>query len=62
MVLTLVSISILSVYGTLYNKKTENKPGFFIGGLFSLGLVGITLLSIFDLFVGIDQLLPYLPW
>lgn len=58
----LVLISILAVQGTLYNKKTNNKPGFIIGGIFTIGLIGVTLLSLYDLVVGINTLLPYLPW
>ncbi len=54
MVPLLVLISILAVWGTLYNKKTGNKPGFVIGGVFTLGIVGVTLLALYDLFVGIQ--------
>lgn len=62
MVTVMVLISILAILGTIFNKNTKNKPGFVIGGVFTVGLVGITLLSLFDLFFGIDTLLPYLPW
>jgi len=62
MTIILVLISILAIRGTLFNKKTQNQPGFIIGGVFTLGLVGVTLLSVFDLFFGINTLLPYLPW
>lgn len=58
----LVLISILAVQGTLYNKKINNKPGLIIGGIFTIGLIGVTLLSLYDLVVGINTLLPYLPW
>ncbi|WP_164491675.1 hypothetical protein [Staphylospora marina] len=54
MVPLLVIISILAVKGTLYNKKTGNKPGFVIGGLFTLGMLGITGLALYDLFVGLQ--------
>jgi hypothetical protein len=54
MVPILVVISILSIQGFLYNKKTGNKPGTIIGGAFSLGIIGITLLSLYDLFIGIQ--------
>lgn len=62
MVVTLVLITLLAIRGTLYNKKTKNQPGFILGGLFTLGLVGCTLLAIYDLVLGINTLLPYLPW
>lgn len=58
----LILISILAVQGTLFNKKTNNQPGYIIGGIFTLGLIGVTLLSVYDLIFGIDTLLPYLPW
>ncbi|SEN21442.1 hypothetical protein [Lihuaxuella thermophila] len=54
MVPLLVLISIFSVWGTIYNKKTGNKPGFIIGGVFTLGVVGVTLLALYDMFVGIQ--------
>jgi hypothetical protein len=54
MVPLLVLISIFAIRGTLHNKRTGNKPGFIIGGLFTLGIVGVTLLSLYDLFVGIQ--------
>jgi hypothetical protein len=53
MVPILVIITLLAIRGTMYNKKTGNKPGFIIGGLFTLGILGVTLLSLYDLFVGI---------
>jgi len=54
MVPLLVLIAILAIRGTLYNKKTGNKPGFVIGGIFTLGIVGVTLLALYDFFVGIQ--------
>jgi hypothetical protein len=54
MVPLLVIISILAIRGTMYNKKTGNKPGFIIGGLFTLGLLGVTGLALYDFFVGLQ--------
>ncbi|MFD1422174.1 MULTISPECIES: hypothetical protein [Laceyella] len=54
MVPLLVIISILSIRGVIDNKKIGNKPGVIIGGVFTLALVGVTLLSLYDLFVGIQ--------
>lgn len=54
MVPLLVIISILAVRGAWYNKKTGNKPGFVIGGLFSLGVVGVTMLALYDFFIGLQ--------
>lgn len=62
MVPILVMMSILSVYGTIYNKRTKNLPGFYIGGLFTVGLVLITLLSVYDMLFSVDTILPYIPW
>lgn len=53
MVPLLVLISIFSIMGTLHNKKTGNLPGLIIGGGFTLGIVFVTLLALFDTFVGI---------
>lgn len=54
MVPLLVLISIFAIRGTIYNKKTGNKPGLIIGGAFTLGVVGVTLLALYDLFIGIQ--------
>ncbi|WP_044640346.1 hypothetical protein [Risungbinella massiliensis] len=54
MVPILVIISILAVRGFLFNKKTGNTPGVILGGAFMLGTVGVTLLSLYDLFIGIQ--------
>ncbi|MFC7441018.1 hypothetical protein [Laceyella putida] len=54
MVPLLVIITILSIRGVIDNKKIGNKPGFIIGGIFTLALLGVTLLSLYDLFVGIQ--------
>jgi hypothetical protein len=54
MVPLLVITSILAIMGTMYNKKTGNSAGFYIGGVFTLGVVAVTLLSLYDLFVGIQ--------
>jgi hypothetical protein len=54
MVPLLVIISIFAIIGTLYNKKTGNSAGYYIGGVFTLGLVVVTLLSLYDLFIGIQ--------
>ncbi|MBA4542863.1 MULTISPECIES: hypothetical protein [Thermoactinomyces] len=54
MVPLLVLISIFAIRGTYYNKKTGNKPGFIIGGIFTLGLVGVTVLALYDFFVGLQ--------
>lgn len=62
MVPFMVLFSIFSIYGTLYNLKTKNMPGALIGGSFTAALVVITLLSLYDFFLGIDTLLPYVPW
>ncbi|MCS1350810.1 hypothetical protein [Mechercharimyces sp. CAU 1602] len=53
MVIILIVMSVLAIIGTLYNKRTNNKPGFIIGGMFTLGLVGSTLLAIFDTVIGL---------
>ena len=62
MVTILVLISILAIRGTLYNKKNQNNQVSVNGGIFTIGLVGIALLSVFDLFFGADTLISYLPW
>jgi hypothetical protein len=54
MVPLLVITSVLAIIGTMYNKRTGNSVGFYIGGVFMLGLVAVTLLSLYDLFVGIQ--------
>lgn len=54
MTVILIFVSILSVMGTLYNKRTGNKPGFVIGGLFTLAIVGVTLIAIYDELIGIQ--------
>jgi len=54
MVIILVLMSILAVIGTLHNKKTGNRFGFFVGGLFSLALIGVTGLALYDAFVGLQ--------
>lgn len=53
MVPILVGISILSVIGFLYNKRTGNTPGAVIGGAFTVGIIGVTLLSLYDMIVGL---------
>lgn len=53
MVPLLVLISIFSIIGTVYNKKTGNAPGLIIGGGFTLGIVVVTLLALYDFFIGI---------
>ncbi|SFJ29533.1 hypothetical protein [Thermoflavimicrobium dichotomicum] len=50
----LVVCTLLAIWGTLYNKKTGNKPGFIIGGILTLGMIGITALALYDLFVGLQ--------
>jgi cytochrome c biogenesis protein ResB len=54
MVPLLVITSILAIIGTIYNKRTANTPGFYIGGAFTVCIVAVTLLSLYDLFVGIQ--------
>jgi cobalamin biosynthesis protein CbiD len=54
MVPLLVLISIFAIRGTYFNKKTGNKPGFIIGGIFTLGILGVTGLALWDLFVGLQ--------
>lgn len=54
MVPLLVITSILAIIGTIYNKRTANAPGFYIGGAFTVCIVAVTLLSLYDLFVGIQ--------
>jgi cytochrome c biogenesis protein ResB len=50
MVPLLVVLSLFAIQGTLYNQRTGNKPGFIIGGAFTLGLVSVTLLALYDSF------------
>ncbi|BCU81627.1 MULTISPECIES: hypothetical protein [Polycladomyces] len=54
MVVILVLMCILAVRGVLYNKRTQNKSGFIIGGIFTAGLIGVTLLALYDTFVGLQ--------
>lgn len=54
MVVILVLMCILAVRGVLHNKRTQNKSGFIIGGIFTLGLIGVTLLALYDTFVGLQ--------
>jgi cytochrome c biogenesis protein ResB len=54
MVPLLVVISILAIWGTLYNQRTGNKPGLILGGAFTLGIVGVTLLAVYDLFFTLE--------
>ncbi|WP_156877510.1 hypothetical protein [Shimazuella kribbensis] len=54
MVPLLVITSVLAIIGTMYNKRTGNAAGFYIGGLFTLGTVVVTLISLYDLFIGIQ--------
>lgn len=54
MTVILIFISILAVMGTLKNRRTGNKPGFLIGGLFTVATIGITLLAVYDEIVGIQ--------
>ncbi|MEW9031955.1 MAG: hypothetical protein AB2404_04405 [Planifilum fimeticola] len=54
MVIILVLMSILAVIGTLHNKRTGNRFGFFVGGLFTLALIGVTGLALYDAFVGLQ--------
>ncbi|RAL26540.1 hypothetical protein [Thermoflavimicrobium daqui] len=50
----LLLCTILAIWGTLKNKKSGNKPGFIIGGLLTLGMIGITGLALFDLLFGLQ--------
>lgn len=54
MVPILVLMTICAIIGTRYNQKTGNKPGFIIGGLFTLGLAGVSLLALYDFFIGLQ--------
>lgn len=54
MVVILILVSILAVIGTLYNKRTNNKVGFILGALFTIPLIGVTLLAIYDATIGIQ--------
>lgn len=54
MVIILVLMSILAVIGTLHNKKAGNRFGFFVGGLFTLTLVGVTCLALYDAIIGLQ--------
>jgi len=53
MVVILLILSVLSIKGTLYNKKTNNKEGFFLGCFFTSILVIITLIALYDTIIGI---------
>lgn len=53
MVPLLVLICIFSIMGTLHNKKTRNIPGLIIGGCFTLGIVLVTMIALYDLIIGI---------
>jgi hypothetical protein len=50
----LLICSILAIMGTLKNKKSGNKPGFILGGILTLGLIGVTGLALFDLVIGLQ--------
>ncbi|PTX52208.1 hypothetical protein C8P63_13124 [Melghirimyces profundicolus] len=54
MTVILIFITVLAIMGTLKNKRSGNKPGYMIGGLFTLALIGVTLLAIYDEIVGIE--------
>lgn len=54
MTVILIFCSVLAVLGTLKNKKSGNKPGFLIGGLFTVALIGTTLLAIYDEIIGLQ--------
>ncbi|QKG84245.1 hypothetical protein GXN76_07005 [Kroppenstedtia pulmonis] len=54
MTVILIFCSVLAVIGTLKNKKSGNKPGFLIGGLFTVALIGTTLLAIYDELIGLQ--------
>ncbi|WP_169713537.1 hypothetical protein [Paludifilum halophilum] len=54
MTVILIISSILAVIGAWKNKKSDNKPGFLIGGIFTIGLIGVTLLAIYDEIVGMQ--------
>lgn len=54
MVVILILVSILAVIGTLYNKRTNNKAGFLLSALFTVPLIGVTLLAIYDATIGIQ--------
>ncbi|GGE10613.1 hypothetical protein GCM10011571_09900 [Marinithermofilum abyssi] len=54
MTVIMILVSALSFWGAMYNKKTGNTPGFIIGGLFSLTLIGVTLIAIYDELIGIQ--------
>ncbi|MFD1428101.1 hypothetical protein JOD24_001751 [Kroppenstedtia sanguinis] len=53
MTVILIFISALAIKGTLTNKKEGNKPGFYIGGLLTLGTLCVTFLAIYDELIGI---------
>lgn len=49
MLAILAIVTILAIWGTLKNRRLGNKVGMVIGGLFSIALVGITVLAaLFD--------------
>ncbi|WP_146160452.1 hypothetical protein [Desmospora activa] len=54
MTVILIFVSILAVMGTLYNKRTNNKVGFLLGGLFTLAVVGVTLIAVYDGLIGVQ--------
>lgn len=53
MVPILVIISVLAVRGFLFNKKTGNKGGIILGGAFTAGTLFVTVLAVYDLFIGL---------
>lgn len=54
MTVILIFVSILCVLGTLHNKRTGNKPGLLLGGLFTLAIVGVTLIAVYDGLIGVQ--------
>ncbi|MBD1372987.1 hypothetical protein IC620_11520 [Hazenella sp. IB182357] len=54
MVFVLVTISILSVMGTLYNKRTGNTAGFILGGALTLSVGIVAVLALYDAIIGIS--------
>ncbi|WP_149453661.1 hypothetical protein [Pasteuria penetrans] len=45
--LVLIIVTILSIMGTLYNIRTGNRAGAFLGGMLTLGIMGVTGLATF---------------